>query len=111
VTIAHVDTSALLKRVLAEPESGVVRALLVERATAGALPTASPIAWLEVSRSLRRAGVLDVETLTTSALSGVADSVFTYDKRLAASACSAGTCSPRRSDARRARVLVDLPPR
>jgi predicted nucleic acid-binding protein len=60
VTILYVDSSALLKRVVAEPESAAVRKLLSDRHQAGELLTASSVAWLEVWRSLRRAAVADV---------------------------------------------------
>jgi len=126
VSVLYVDTSAVLKRVIVEAESAAVRALLVGRDAAGDLLTASSICWLEVWRSLRRAGVDDVEGVAATALSGIAefpledsvlrharrvganelrsldsihlasavrvgaDSVLTYDGRLADSAASAG---------------------
>lgn len=73
MTVLYVDTSALLKRVVVEAESFAVRALLRERHLAGDLLTASSLAWLEVWRSLRRAGVADVGEVAMAALSGVAE--------------------------------------
>jgi predicted nucleic acid-binding protein len=126
MTVLYVDTSALLKRVIVEPESGVVRALLGARHDAGDLLTASSITWIEVWRSLRRALLVDVEVLFEAALSGMAefplgdavlararrvgrdelrsldaihlasaiavgaDSILTYDNRLAGAAAAVG---------------------
>lgn len=126
MTTLYVDSSAVLKRVIVEAESAAVRTLLRDRDSAGDLLTASSLAWLEVWRSLRRAGVADVETAVDSALSGVAkfhltdtvlvrarrvgydalrsfdaihlasalavgaESILTYDDRLAESAAAAG---------------------
>ena len=78
MTVLYVDSSALLKRVVVEAESSAVRALLRERHLAGDLLTASSLAWLEVWRSLRRAGVADVEKVVKAALSGVAE--YTLDE-------------------------------
>ncbi len=126
MTAVYVDTSALLKRVVIEAESPAVRSLLRDRDAAGDLLTASSLAWLEVWRSLRRAGVAELEATALSALSGIAkfplteallvrarrvghdtlrsldaihlasalavgaDSILTYDNRLAESAASLG---------------------
>lgn len=126
MTTLYVDSSALLKRVVLEVESSAVRCLLRDRDAAGDLLTTSSLAWLEVWRSLRRAGVADLEATVDSALSGVArfrlndtvllrarrvgydalrlldaihlasalavgaDSILTYDERLAESATSVG---------------------
>lgn len=126
MTAVYVDTSALLKRVVIEGESAAVRSLLRDRDAAGDLLTASSLAWLEVWRSLRRAGVAELEATALSALSGIAkfpltevllvrarrvgydtlrsldaihlasalavgaDSILTYDDRLAESAASVG---------------------
>lgn len=73
MTVLYVDSSALLKRVVVEPESPAVRALLREQHLAGDLLTASSLAWLEVWRSLRRAAVTDVEDGVAAALSGIAE--------------------------------------
>lgn len=126
MTILYVDTSAILKRVIAEPESDAVRSLLRRADAAGDLLTASALAWIEVWRALRRAGGVDVDAASQSALAGIAefplddvtltrarrigsdelrsldaihlasamavnaDSVVTYDVRLAAAAGSVG---------------------
>ncbi len=126
MTTLYVDSSALLKRVVLEAESSAVRFLLREADADGDLITASSLAWLEVWRSLRRAGVADLAATVNSALSGVAmfrlrdtvlirarrvgydelrsldaihlasaldvgaDSILTYDERLAESAASVG---------------------
>lgn len=70
--IVYVDSSALLKRVIVEPESSAVRKALSRHVAAGDLVTASSLAWLEVWRSLHRAGARRVGDLTARALSGVA---------------------------------------
>ncbi len=71
--IVYVDTSALLKRVVLEPESEAVRATLTAHDAAGDLLTASSLAWLEASRALRRAKVAQVDAVVERALSGVAE--------------------------------------
>lgn len=126
MTSLYVDSSALLKRVVLEAESSAVRLLLREADADGGLLAASSLAWLEVWRSLRRAGVADLAATVNSALSGMAmvrlrdtvlirarrvgfdelrsldaihlasalevgaDSILTYDDRLAESAASVG---------------------
>ena len=126
MTTLYVDSSALLKRVVREAESSAVRSLLRAADADGDLLTASSVAWLEVWRSLRRAGVVDLAGTVNSALSGVAmfhlrdsvlvrarkvgydelrsldaihlasaleigaDSILTYDDRLAESAAAVG---------------------
>ena len=73
MTTLYVDTSALLKRVVIESESDAVRALLLTRVTGGDLLVASSLAWLEVWRALRRAGLTDIEMVAEAALSGIAE--------------------------------------
>jgi predicted nucleic acid-binding protein len=73
VTTVYADTSALLKRVVLEPESDAVRALLRAREADGDLLVASSLAWLEIWRALRRARLPDVDALAESALSGNAE--------------------------------------
>ena len=126
MTTVYTDTSALLKRVVLEPESAAVRALLRSREADGDLLVSSSLAWLEVWRVLRRAGLANIEAVAELALSGVAefpldevvlmrarrvgldelrswdsihlaaaiavgaDSLLTYDERLANSATAAG---------------------
>ncbi len=73
MTTLYVDSSALLKRIVIEPESSAVRALLRQSHQAGDLLTASSLAWLEVWRGLRRAGLANVTPLARRALSGIAE--------------------------------------
>jgi len=73
VTTVYTDTSALLKRVVLEPESAAVRALLRSREADGDLLVSSSLAWLEVWRVLRRAGLANIEAVAELALSGVAE--------------------------------------
>jgi len=78
--IVYCDSSALLKRVIIEPESAAVREALSRHVAAGDLVTASSLAWLEVWRSLRRAaGARRVADLTSRALSGVAEHEITSE--------------------------------
>ncbi len=73
MTTVYADTSALLKRVVVEPESAAVGALLRGLVADGELLVSSSLAWLEVWRSLRRAGLTDIEAVAESALSGIAE--------------------------------------
>lgn len=73
MTTVYVDTSALLKRVVIESESGAVRALLRTRVAGGDLLVSSSLAWLEVWRALRRAGLTDIQAVAEAALSGIAE--------------------------------------
>lgn len=68
----YVDSSALLKRLFAEEGSTMVRELLVDRTDQGVLVGSSELAWVEVARALRRAGVDDVFSAVSSACSGIA---------------------------------------
>lgn len=68
----YVDSSALLKRLFQEEESDVVRALLAERTDQAVLVASSELAWVEIARTVRRAGVADVNGAVSSACSGVA---------------------------------------
>ena len=97
MTVLYVDSSALLKRVVVEGESLAVRALLRERHLAGELLTSSSLAWLEVWRSLRRAGVADVEDVVAAALSGVAE--YTLDEAVLQRARRVGVDQLRTLDA------------
>lgn len=72
MTGLYVDTSALLKRIFAEPETQFVRTLLRERASVGGLLTSSELTWVEVARAFRRGAVEDVEHAVSAACSGVA---------------------------------------
>ena len=73
MNVVYVDSSALLKRVLREAESGAVRILLRDRHEAGDEFAASSLAWVEVWRALRRLNPEDVGALVFAALSGVAE--------------------------------------
>lgn len=73
MTIIYADTSALLKRVLIEPQSDALRKVLRERHEAGDVLASSSLAWLEVYRSLRRLRTTDLELLASSALSGIVE--------------------------------------
>lgn len=71
----YVDSSALLKRVLAEAESAALTSWLREHVEAGDALASSSLAWVEVSRAIRayedtRRDVA-VEELVDVALSGV----------------------------------------
>lgn len=69
--IVYVDTSALLKRVVVEPESEALRSEIARLAAAGELLVSSALTWVEVERALRRAAVPDLGALTDAALSGI----------------------------------------
>lgn len=73
MTIIYADTSALLKRVLIEPQSDALRTVLRKRHEAGDVLASSSLAWLEVYRSLRRLRTTDLELLASSALSGIVE--------------------------------------
>jgi uncharacterized protein len=69
--IIYVDTSALLKRVVVESESELVRHALATSSASGDLLASSTLTWVEVHRALRRGEVADPVGLTRDALSGV----------------------------------------
>ncbi|MDQ3526737.1 MAG: type II toxin-antitoxin system VapC family toxin [Actinomycetota bacterium] len=72
----YLDTSAVLKRVIEEPESTSLVAYLSERQSEGSPLVSSSLTWIEASRALLRGGVGDalrVDGLATAALSGVAE--------------------------------------
>jgi predicted nucleic acid-binding protein len=77
VTIVYVDSSALLKRVLSEPQSRAVADALQAHAARRDLLTSSSLAWVEVARALRRADEvvpgLDLGVASAGALSGIAE--------------------------------------
>lgn len=77
MTGLYVDTSALLKRVFIEAESSQVRAILRARTESGALVAASELAWVEVARSVLRAGVSDVDGVLSAACAGIAQHPLT----------------------------------
>jgi predicted nucleic acid-binding protein len=73
----YIDTSALLKRAIAEQESSALRSALVAHADAQDAVVSSTLAWIEVSRALRtRLSAEPIKRVTTAgeiALSGVAE--------------------------------------
>ena len=73
MTVFYVDTSALLKRVVIEPESTAVRTLLRRANEAGDLLTSSSLAWLEMWRSFRRLGLTNVQSTVNRATAGIAE--------------------------------------
>jgi len=73
VTTLYVDSSALLKRVVGEPEAPAVRALLRRANDAGDLLTSSSLAWLEMWRSFRRLGLANVQSTVNRATAGIAE--------------------------------------
>ena len=68
----YVDSSALLKRLFQEKESKIVRTLLVDRTDQAVLVASSQLAWLEIARAVRGAGVADVDGAVSGACSGIA---------------------------------------
>lgn len=86
MTVIYADTSALLKRVVAEPESAVLRRTLARHVDAGDVIAASSLAWLEVWRSLRRATAGDLRAAAAAALSGVVEIPLTDDVMMRARA-------------------------
>ena len=73
--IVYVDSSALIKRVVAEPESEGLDLALAGHVADQDVLVSSSIAWVEVERALRSIVSADL-----------ADLVITYDDRLAAAA-------------------------
>lgn len=79
----YVDSSALLKRAFAEPESDALEAVLQRHVEAADALVSSSLAWVEVSRALRRR--LDGEDpdvaseASEDAISGIAERPITPD--------------------------------
>ncbi len=72
----YLDSSAALKRVVAEPESAGLVARLDKHHTQGDVFVSSSLAWIEVARalrSLRGATLAEVADEVDAALSGVAE--------------------------------------
>lgn len=71
----YVDSSALLKRVFAEPSSSALASALAELSADGNALICSSLGWIEVSRALRShlAGIDDapINDLAEAALAGV----------------------------------------
>lgn len=84
----YVDSSALLKRVLNEPQTPALAVALDSYAHGGDLLSSSSLAWVEVWRTLRRvARVLPdvvVEDWAADALVGVAEVPLSADVLIAA---------------------------
>ena len=96
MSVLYVDTSALLKRVVVEPESRSVALMLHERAEHGDLLGTSALAWIEVVRALRRSG-LPTRSAAEQATSGIARLPLTED--ILRAARSVGTDQLRTFDA------------
>ena len=80
----YLDSSALIKRSIAEAESDAVEATIGEHVAAGDVVVTSSLAWIEVSRALRSRpadGVDDglVQDSIDAALSGVAEHLITAE--------------------------------
>jgi uncharacterized protein len=79
----YVDSSALIKRVIAEPESEALDSALGQQADAKAALVSSSLAWVEVSRAIQAR--LDIEhrdevnSAIETALSGLAERPITAD--------------------------------
>jgi uncharacterized protein len=70
----YVDSSALLKRVIEEPESDALEAVLDQHVDAGDALIASSIAWIEISRALMRAPTRQgTDGAARVALSGISE--------------------------------------
>lgn len=81
--IVYVDSSALVKRVVAEAESDAAERLLARHAGAGDVLVSSSLAWIEVERALRalRGRGVDVNVVGSArdALSGIAERSLSAD--------------------------------
>ena len=79
----YVDSSALIKRALAEPESDAMEEALERHANAEDALVSSTLAWIEISRALRaRLDGEDHDVVTEAiddALSGIAERPITAD--------------------------------
>lgn len=73
MTALYIDSSAALKRVFLETGSDLVSQLLRARVAGGTVVAASTLTWIEVTRSVLRAGVDEAETRVVAALSGIAE--------------------------------------
>ncbi len=93
----YVDSSALLKRLFLEEESSRVRALLADRTDQAILVASSELAWVEIARAVRRAGVPDAERAVSDACSGIAR--HRLDSRVLERARHIGPASLRSLDA------------
>ena len=80
MSVVYVDSSTLLRRVLAEPDADTTRQRLRQHLDSGDVLASSSLAWVEVSRAVRRLelGVREAETMT-AALSGIAERPIDHD--------------------------------
>jgi uncharacterized protein len=69
----YVDSSAALKRIFLEADTGTVTEILRERAAVGDVVATSGLTWVEVTRSILRSGVGEVDNWVGAALSGIAE--------------------------------------
>jgi uncharacterized protein len=77
----YVDSSALIKRAIEEPESDALDETLEAHVAAGDVLVASSLAWVEVTRAIRAVAQPenDINDLIESALSGVAERPIAAD--------------------------------
>jgi predicted nucleic acid-binding protein len=77
----YVDSSALIKRVIDEPESDALDEALERHVAADDVLVASSLAWVEVTRAIRATavGAADVSDLIEAALSGLAERPIAAD--------------------------------
>ena len=73
MTTLYVDSSALLKRALKEPQSDAVAEALATANGRGDLLASSSLAWVEIWRSLRRLAVADLPDVVSRATAGIAE--------------------------------------
>ncbi len=77
----YVDSSALIKRAIEEPESEAVHEALAGYVAADDVLIASSLAWVEVTRAIRATAdpETDVNDIIEAALSGIAERSITED--------------------------------
>jgi predicted nucleic acid-binding protein len=77
----YVDSSALIKRAIEEPESDPLDEALEEHVAADDVLVASSLAWVEVTRAIRATAdpESDVNDIIETALSGIAERSITAD--------------------------------
>ena len=73
MTVIYVDSSALLKRVLIEPQSEALTQALRTHHGEGDLLVSSSLAWVEIWRGLRRLGIEDLADTVASTTAGIAE--------------------------------------
>jgi predicted nucleic acid-binding protein len=80
----YVDSSALIKRAVDEAESGALESALTRYVAGGVALVSSSLAWIEVSRALRRrldggSSADELRDAIDGALSGIAERLITPD--------------------------------